>query len=357
MSHESFSRRLLSWFDRHGRQDLPWQREPSPYRVWISEIMLQQTRVQTVREFFPRFMDRFPDARALADAPLDEVLHLWSGLGYYARARNLHRAAQIIRDDLAGVMPDDLETLQSLPGIGRSTAGAVLSLGRGQRHAILDGNVKRVLCRHRAIEGWPGQARVTRRLWTLAESLTPHERVADYTQAIMDLGATLCTRSQPDCAQCPVAQDCRARIDHRQHELPAPKPRATLPTRKTVFVIVQNREGHVLLERRPPAGVWGGLWSFPECAPGTVLEDWLEDQLGLVASTVDALPTVHHGFTHFRLEIEPIVASVTGDVGTPWSIMEGPDRLWYNNASPATLGLAAPVSKLLDRLHGSDRER
>lgn len=354
MRHEKFSDRLLDWFDRAGRRDLPWQCDPSPYRVWVSEIMLQQTQVQTAIAFFGRFVVRFPDVLALADAPLDEVLHLWSGLGYYARARNLHRAAQIIRDNHAGAVPEDFETLHALPGIGRSTAGAILALSHGARHAILDGNVRRVLCRHRAIDGWPGQAGVTRRLWALAESLTPHDRVAAYTQAIMDLGATLCARSRPQCGLCPVAQDCRARIGHLQHLLPTPKPRTTMPMRETVFLVLRDPQGRVLLERRPPTGIWGGLWSFPECAPGTQLDEWLQGELGLVASGVEYLPTVHHGFTHFRLEIRPILATVTEGGSGVGSIMEGPDLLWYNSASPSALGMAAPVAKLLAQLPESD---
>ena len=263
---DPFARALLAWFDQHGRHDLPWQTDPTPYRVWVSEVMLQQTRVPTVLRYFPGFMERFPDVAVLAEAPLDDVLHLWSGLGYYARARNLHRAASVVRDAHDGRMPDQREALEALPGIGRSTAGAILALAHGQRHAILDGNVKRVLARYHLVEGWPGRSAVLDRLWGLAESHTPRRRVAAYTQAIMDLGATVCTRSRPLCRACPLAESCGALSHGRTAELPSPRPKPTLPERTTAFLILRDSHGRVLLERRPPSGVWGGLWSFPECA-------------------------------------------------------------------------------------------
>ena len=216
---------MIAWFAQHGRKDLPWQQDPTPYRVWVSEIMLQQTQVRTVIPYYQRFMQAFPDLRALAAAPLDQVLHHWSGLGYYARARNLHRAAQRIRDDHAGRFPEDIEVVMRLPGIGRSTAGAVLSLACGQRHAILDGNVKRVLARFHAVEGWPGKTAVLEQLWALAEAATPQRDVAAYNQAMMDLGATLCRRGTPECPSCPLQSDCRACKLGRQSEFPAPRPR------------------------------------------------------------------------------------------------------------------------------------
>ena len=261
-----FAERLLAWFADHGRHDLPWQRDPSPYGVWVSEIMLQQTQVATVIPYYERFMARFPDLAALAEAPLDEVLAHWSGLGYYARARNLHRAARQAMAEHGGRLPETIDALQALPGIGRSTAGAILSLALGQRHPILDGNVKRVLARHAAVAGWPGKAAVQRTLWELAEARTPRRRVADYNQAMMDLGATLCTRARPACERCPVAADCRAREQGLQTDYPGPRPRRELPERQVQMLLVRDPQGRVLLERRPPQGVWGGLWCLPELA-------------------------------------------------------------------------------------------
>ncbi|MEM1081816.1 MAG: A/G-specific adenine glycosylase, partial [Pseudomonadota bacterium] len=260
----NFGERLLAWWDVHGRRDLPWQQQRTPYRVWVSEIMLQQTRVETATAYYQRFMQRLPRLEHLANAELDDVLSLWSGLGYYARARNLHKTAIIVRDQYQGEFPDDLEQLEALPGIGRSTAAAIRAQAFGRRAAILDGNVKRVMARHAAIDGWPGQSRVAKQLWAESELRTPEQRPADYTQAIMDLGATLCSRSSPDCTQCPVQQDCKAHLQQRQHELPAPKPRKTVPLKTQVFDLLRNHNGHILMQRRPPSGIWGGLWCLPE---------------------------------------------------------------------------------------------
>jgi len=342
-----FAGQVLAWYDRHGRRDLPWQREPTPYRVWVSEIMLQQTQVATVIPYFERFMAAFPDVCALADAPADAVLHLWSGLGYYARARNLHRAAREIRDRHGGRFPEDFEAVQALPGIGRSTAGAILALARGRRHPILDGNVKRVLARRFGIEGWPGQAGVARELWALAERLTPRERVADYTQAMMDLGATVCTRTRPRCEACPVQDGCVARRDGRQSELPSPRPKRDIPLRRTCMLLLHDGTGRVLLERRPPAGVWGGLWSFPEIGADQPAAAWCSARLGCHAEREATWPAVRHTFTHFRLEITPLLARVAGEPAD--AVLEGGDRLWYNTRSPQPLGLAAPVRRLLER--------
>jgi len=275
---------LLAWFDRHGRKDLPWQRDVTPYRVWVSEIMLQQTQVTTVIPYYQRFMTRFPEVGTLAEAPLDDVLHHWSGLGYYARARNLHRTAVAIQHDHGGYFPREIETMQDLPGIGRSTAAAILALSTGQRHAILDGNVKRVLARYHAVAGWSGQAAVEKELWALAERHTPRARVAHYTQAIMDLGATVCTRARAACYHCPLANGCRAWREDRVHELPTPRPRTARRSRKTTMLILTNDRSEVLLEQRPPSGIWGGLWSLPEttAAPDdeTALVDWCRERLG-----------------------------------------------------------------------------
>ena len=346
MTDRAFADRLLDWFDRHGRHDLPWQVDVTPYRVWVSEIMLQQTQVQTVIPYFERFTTRFPDVGELAAAPVDEVLHLWSGLGYYARARNLHRAAIQIRDQHGGELPAELETLVALPGIGRSTAGAILSLARGQRHPILDGNVKRVLCRHRGVAGWPGRSAVLKTLWSLAEALTPPARVDAYTQAIMDLGATLCRRSRPACEDCPVAADCVARREGRQAELPARRPARARRLRHATMLLIRDEAGRVLLQRRPADGLWGGLWGLPEPDDAQDVARWCETRLGVRPDHTRALAPVRHGFTHFELEIRPLRLEVDG----ARCVMAGEGWLWYNPRSPARVGLAAVVARLLGSL-------
>ncbi|MDX1432227.1 MAG: A/G-specific adenine glycosylase [Gammaproteobacteria bacterium] len=345
----SFGARLLEWYDAHGRRDLPWQHPPTPYRVWVSEIMLQQTQVQAVIPYFQRFMQRFADVHALAAAPVDEVLHLWSGLGYYARARNLHRAAAVVVAEHGGELPTTLQELIALPGIGRSTAAAILALSHGDHHAILDGNVKRVLCRYHAIEGWPGTGSVSRRLWAIAEAHTPDDRVAAYTQAIMDLGATVCTRSQPACGDCPVNGDCLALAEGRESELPTPRPRKAKPIRETIFVIVRDPRGRVLLERRPPAGVWGGLWSFPECDPGTEITAWCLENLGLSVHPFAELEPLRHTFSHFRLDITPTLVDVDGGPSAV-GVRDDVDRQWYDQSHAERIGLAAPVTRLLEEL-------
>ncbi len=337
----AFSARLLAWFDDHGRKALPWQRDPTPYRVWVSEIMLQQTQVATVVPYFTRFIARFPAVATLADAPLDEILRLWSGLGYYARARNLHRSAQIVHAEYGGEFPDDITALQDLPGIGRSTAGAILALALDRRHPILDGNVKRVLCRYHAIAEWPGRPAVEKRLWSLAEAATPRRRVRDYTQAIMDLGATLCTRTRPDCARCPLADGCAANAELRQTAYPAPRPRIARPERRATLLLLTNPAGDILLERRPPAGIWGGLWSLPE-APREhedidAIRAWCADALHCRVDTIEDLPEIRHGFTHFVLTIRPLRVRAI-DLGR---IMEGDRRVWYNGARSHASGAAA----------------
>ena len=271
---------LLQWARAHGRHNLPWQQPATPYRVWISEIMLQQTQVNTVIPYYERFLERFQDLVSLANAPLDDVLALWSGLGYYARARNLHRTAIMCRDRYGGHLPDSLDALTALPGIGRSTAGAIMALGFGQRAPILDGNVKRVLARYHAVEGWPGKTAVLRTLWDIAERETPQENIAAYTQAIMDLGATVCTRSQPSCGLCPLAARCTARLQGNQAAYPAPKPRRTRPRRDTTFVWAEAG-GLVLFEQRPPNGIWGGLLCLPEIPGSQDIESWCRDTLAV----------------------------------------------------------------------------
>ena len=344
--------RLIAWHARHGRKHLPWQRDPTPYRVWVSEIMLQQTQVSVVIGYYERFMARFPALAALADAPLDDVLALWTGLGYYSRARNLHRAATTVRDRHRGRMPRAFDALVALPGIGRSTAGAILALSHGDRHPILDGNVKRVLCRYHGIDGWPGQSAIERTLWALAHGHTPHENVAAYTQAIMDLGATLCVRSRPLCAMCPIEADCTARRTGMQARLPAPRPRRTLPCRKTAFLVLRDPSGAMLLERRPPSGIWGGLWCFPECDPAADVEAECGSRFAVRPLAITALAPIAHGFTHFRLDVHPILVDVDGDVGTgrTGAVADPGERRWYPPGAAANLGLAAPVKRLIERL-------
>lgn len=348
---DEFARTLLAWFDDHGRKDLPWQQDRNPYRVWVSEIMLQQTQVATVIPYFERFMAAYPELPALAGADLDDVLAHWSGLGYYSRARNLHRAAQQIMEQHEGRFPNDLEAVIALPGIGRSTAGAILAQALGQPHPILDGNVKRVLCRYYAIEGWPGQSAVHNRLWALAERHTPDTRVADYTQAIMDLGATVCRRSRPTCEACPVAFNCAARKEGAADRYPTSKPRKALPEKETLMVIVEDHAGRLLMEQRPPTGIWGGLWSFPECPPDRSLQDWAASELGLALNREQALPAVAHTFSHFRLRIIPVLARADTD----GRIADASLR-WHPPEAVAGLGLPAPIRRLLEGLAGSAAE-
>ena len=343
-----FADRVLDWFDQHGRKDLPWQRDINPYRVWVSEIMLQQTQVATVIPYFDRFMAEFPTVQDLADAPLDRVLHLWTGLGYYARARNLHKAAVRVCEDFDGQFPLEVDELETLPGVGRSTAGAIASIAGRKRAVILDGNVKRVLARHGAVPGWPGAAAVQRRLWELAEEHTPKRRCADYSQAIMDLGATLCTRSAPDCEHCPVARDCRALAQGRQLDFPGKKPRKSLPVRSTTFLMVQAANGDIWLQRRPATGIWGGLWCFPEVAVEGDPANWCVDRWGLIPASTEHWEPFRHTFSHYHLDIQPV--QVTLDT-TPSGVMEATDQLWYNRRHPPEIGLAAPVAALLQRFN------
>ncbi|TCK19494.1 A/G-specific DNA-adenine glycosylase [Thiogranum longum] len=345
----AFSDNILAWFEVHGRKDLPWQKHPLPYRVWVSEIMLQQTQVKTVIPYYQRFMSRFPDIHRLADAPQDEVLHYWSGLGYYARARNLHKAAQQVRDTYKGIFPEQFKQVEALPGIGRSTAGAILSLACGQRHAILDGNVKRVLARYHAVHGWPGSSSVLRELWSLAEAATPAENVAAYNQAMMDLGATLCRRGQPDCDTCPLTSGCLARQQGVQRDLPSPRPRKTLPVRKVHMLLLQDVQQAVWLQQRPPSGIWGGLWSFPEFDGTAAVHRWLAEK-GLPAE-IHERDVVRHTFSHFHLEITPCHVKLQNPV---FSVMDGDGGLWYNTGQPGALGLPAPVQRLLQCLQASD---
>jgi A/G-specific adenine glycosylase len=349
---ETVAAALIAWHARHGRHELPWQRERTPYRVWVSEIMLQQTQVATVIDYYERFMQRFPDVRALAAAPRDEVLHLWSGLGYYSRARNLHRAAQRIVGEFGGQLPGDLAMLAELPGIGRSTAAAILALSTGAPHAILDGNVRRVLARYFGVEGPPNERRVERALWVLAERCTPTADVATYTQAIMDLGATLCTRRNPLCVHCPLSAGCVARIQGRQLELPAPRRRTTRRRRQVVMLLAQREDGEVLLCRRPEAGIWGGLWVPPEFDDVEGARSWCHRHFPEALFESVPLPTVEHAFTHFDLSITPW--PVRCRVG---AVMEAPDLLWYNTRAPVRIGVPAPIATLLATLPAPQEQR
>lgn len=342
-----FSQRVLVWFDRYGRKHLPWQQNPTPYRVWVSEIMLQQTQVTTVIPYYQRFLESFPNVETLAEAPLDEVLHLWSGLGYYARARNLHRAAVLVCTQYNSEFPTDIEQLTALPGIGRSTAGAILALSGNQRHAILDGNVKRVLARFQALPGWPGKTRVMNKLWQLAEYYTPQQRVKDYTQAMMDLGATVCTRTRPRCDLCPLAEACQAHAHGQETAFPESKPKHEKPVKTTRMIIARQVDGTVLLEQRPPAGIWGGLWSFPECDTEENLNQWCQKNLDAELIEQQRWSVIRHSFSHFHLDITPIKATVR-----PLNsrIMEDGRFVWYNIEKPDKRGLAAPVQRLLSVL-------
>jgi len=340
-----FAERLLAWFDEHGRKDLPWQRPVDPYRTWVSEIMLQQTQVQTVIPYFERFMERFPGVTALANAAQDEVLQHWSGLGYYARARNLHKAARVVRDEFDGEFPATLEALMALPGIGRSTAGAILSLSMGQRHPILDGNVKRVLARHEAVEGWPGKTSVATALWEIAERNTPHDRVADYTQAIMDLGATLCVRARPACERCPVAADCTALIKGSATLFPGRKPKKDKPLRSTTMVFALHG-GCLYMERRPEAGIWGGLWSLPE-VNGEGVKEWCLDRLGSAPTSMESWATLRHSFSHYDLDIRPIVVRIAAPLS---KVADFADARWHRLDDDLPGGVAAPVNKLIGQL-------
>jgi A/G-specific adenine glycosylase len=351
----SISERVLDWYGQHGRRDLPWQVEPTPYRVWVSEIMLQQTRVATVIPYFERFMQRFPDATTLARAAQDQVLHYWSGLGYYARARHLHAAAKQVLDEHNGVFPEDFDAVAALPGVGRSTAGAILALACGQPHPILDGNVKRVLARYHALAGWPGQASVQRQLWALAEQHTPAQASAAYTQAIMDLGATVCRRSKPRCEVCPLHDGCAARAMGREGDYPSPRPKKALPVRSVCMLLLCNAVGEVLLEKRPPAGIWGGLWSFPELDAEDAAVAWCRDTLGIAAHDPECWPEIRHSFSHFHLDITPLLLQARDD--TPAGVMEDAGRLWYNPTGSGQRGLAAPVQTLLRRLARHRQQR
>ncbi len=330
VSGKKFAQIVLAWFKKHGRKDLPWQKNISPYRVWISEIMLQQTQVSTVIPYYERFMKRFPDVYALARAHEDQVLHLWTGLGYYARARNLHRAAKIIVKEFSGKFPDTLESIQLLPGIGRSTAGAILSISFQKPAPVLDGNVKRVLSRFLAVNNLD-------RLWTHAESFVPQKNPHHYAQAMMDLGAMICTRTKPKCELCPLEKQCEASLTDRIPEFPAKKSSKTLPVKQTVLLVLKNKFGEVLLEKRPAKGIWGGLWSLPEFADVSAISETYP-----AVKSVKTLEGFRHTFSHYHLDITPVEAVISRiPVGSNDKIV------WFDVKKPTKLGLSAPVKKIL----------
>ena len=345
-----FATRLLAWFDVSGRHDLPWQHPRTPYRVWLSEIMLQQTQVKTAAPYFLRFVAALPTVPALAAAPLDQVLALWSGLGYYARGRNLHQAAQRCVELHDGDLPRDIEALTALPGIGRSTAAAILAQAWGDRFAILDGNVKRVLTRYHGIAGWPGQPVVEKQLWTWAERHLPQQRLADYTQAQMDLGATLCTRSNPACVLCPLQDGCVARREGRITELPTRKPARTLPQRYAHVLWIEDGCGSVLLQRRPPAGIWASLWTLPQADDADAARLWFDARLRGDFGGGETLPVIAHAFSHYKLALQPLRwrgVTARGQVG------DNGDLRWVPRAQLATLGIPAPIRTLLEPVPSS----
>ncbi|WP_321815886.1 MULTISPECIES: A/G-specific adenine glycosylase [unclassified Paraburkholderia] len=350
----SFAPRLIAWQREHGRHDLPWQNTRDAYRIWLSEIMLQQTQVSTVIPYYGRFLDRFPTVEALANAPVDDVMALWAGLGYYTRARNLYRCAQVVAEQHGGQFPRTVEGLAELPGIGRSTAAAIASFAFGARETILDGNVKRVLARVFGVEGFPGEKRVENGMWTLAESLVPDAAATDadvssYTQGLMDLGATLCTRGKPDCERCPFADDCVAKTTNRQRQLPASRPKKAVPLRQTWMLVLMDGDS-VMLEKRPPSGIWGGLWSLPEAADEAALAARAEG-FGADVATVSPLAPLTHTFTHFKLDIEPRVAELGRKGGK--LVAQEAETVWVPLPDIDAYGVPAPVRKLLDGLRGS----
>lgn len=342
----SFANRLLAWYDKHGRHHLPWQQHKTAYKVWVSEIMLQQTQVTTVIEYYQRFMQSFPNVKQLALAPTDQVLEHWAGLGYYARARNLHKAAQMVHEQHKGRFPKEREALEALPGIGRSTAAAILSLTHNIVEPILDGNVKRVFARHFHLSGYPNNTQVLRKFWQVAETEVPSDRPGAYNQALMDLGSSICTRSKPRCGDCPVAKTCEANKLGLQAELPNKKPKANRPEKRRYFLLIRNASGQTLLYKRPDTGIWGGLWSLPECERkqdigkllATLFADWQP-------SKHKVLSGFHHDFSHYRLHLEPIEIVLTPSV----ELETEQQTVWYQaGGKDKAVGLPAPIKKLLE---------
>jgi len=341
-----FASRLLAWWDDEGRKDLPWQHPRTPYRVWVSEIMLQQTQVSTVIPYFERWMQRFPDIEKLAQSPLDDVLACWAGLGYYARARNLHRTAQICLQQHGGSLPVAGEELSELPGIGRSTANAIVSQSTDQPAVVLDGNVRRVIARHATVTGWPGSSSVQKSLWREAESRLPKNRGADYTQAIMDLGALLCVRTKPNCKRCPVKADCKACGDGKVHLYPSPKPKTKITERTVFMLILHDGQQRVMLEKRPAAGIWGGLWSLPEAE--NLAE--LEEKTGLTIAGGQVLQPRLHRLTHMRLHIRPVLLPRLQAKQVKCSARQ----CWMELDGDASQGMPQPVALLLQEFRNGE---
>jgi len=353
MDMDWFATQLLTWFRQHGRTDLPWQQDISPYRVWVSEIMLQQTQVTTVIDYYLRFMQSFPRVEDLAAANIDEVLHHWTGLGYYARARNLHKTATTIISEHTGSFPTDQAALEALPGIGRSTAGAIRAIAMNQPATILDGNVKRVLTRFHAVAGYPGETKIARELWQQADQHTPKEHTAAYTQAIMDLGATLCVRRKPNCPACPIQEQCQANADCTVELYPTRKPKKDKPVRRSRFFVLSLPNQATLLEQKPMEGLWGGLWTPPERADGYAVAQFL-DELGLQPDTLMAehhAPEFRHTFTHFHLDIAPVYLKIKS---APSVVEENHRHRWVDptnlEGANERIGLSAPAVKLLASL-------
>lgn len=342
MPPKKFQQIILAWFESNGRKDLPWQQDITPYKVWLSEVMLQQTQVTTVIPYFQRFILQFPNIHQLAAAHIDSVLHLWSGLGYYARARNLYKTANIISEN-NGMFPNNLEILMNLPGIGRSTAGAIMSIAFNTSQPILDGNVKRVLARYHAISGWTGSAKISNQLWKLSSSYTPVVRVAEYTQAIMDFGATVCTRSKPKCNECPVNTNCIARKENSVNEFPTPKPAKVLPIKQILFLVLLNNKQQFLLQKRPATGIWGGLWSFPEFNSLPEIRSWcLERNLAMIS--VKQQEQQRHTFSHFHLDYKAVLVSTENSLN---KVSEENQLVWYKVEQINSIGLPAPIKKIL----------
>lgn len=347
IDNQTFSNQLLKWFDQYGRKELPWQQLKSAYKVWVSEIMLQQTQVTTVIPYFEKFILRFPTLESLACSSSDEVLLYWSGLGYYARAINLHKTAKIIQDEFQGVFPTLIEDLLGLPGIGRSTAGAILSLANNQHHPILDGNVKRVLSRFFMVEGWSGSSHVISRLWLYAEHLTPNERCSDFNQAMMDLGSSLCSRTKPKCSQCPLNYGCRAFQDNKTANYPQSKPKKALPEKNGIFLIIAS-DKNVLLEKCPAQGIWSGLWSFPQVQSDDRIDHFLNEIRLVRNGNCITWPAFKHTFSHFHLLIKPIFIPVM----QPMESMDPKIYRWHQLDNEVTVALPTPIKKLLLGLSG-----
>ena len=340
-----FSQRLIRWQKQHGRHDLPWQNTRDPYRVWLSEIMLQQTQVAAVIPYYARFLTRFPTLKDLANALVEDVMVQWSGLGYYARARNLHACAKTVVDTCDGDFPTDPDAIVELPGIGRSTANAIAAFCFNARVAILDGNVKRVLARCFGIDGFPGAPAIEKKMWRLADKQLPIHDVATYIQAQMDLGATLCTRGKPRCDVCPLQDICVAKRDDRVAELPTPRPKRTV-AEKQVTLLLLLRDGAVLLEQRPPSGIWGGLLSLPELPIGASAELHARTHLGCEVGQWQALPAMAHAFTHFRLHISPVMATAR-----QLPHLSEPGLRWVALDSLANAPLPAPIRRILGTIN------